>query len=368
MDVLNISDFTDASADSNSMGIVSLDEISLLDGELLFVDNRSSDTNNAESEELDEDGFVVDDRTSFTFMDENEEEEEEHHNQIAFAFDDSSIMEESTILELASSFPDNLCQSLDNLSESLESASCTESFMSGSYGGLPEIIGSTAPPFRLPFSRRLHNHTKLSTFSTTTQQSKRSLPHGEEQEQSAPYAQLCFDRKRKSLVSMLEVDIVSGRRRHHSRLPMDAPDTDDFPWLHQDTTNKVLTGDELLTEDKSETTGSTISQKMSFSSSSSDGSSRDENDTENDSEPIILSGWMIHVEEMSEEEADIYWLLNDGNDVWVKVDDGCAKALQKMWTSCSRWKIKRSKLFHQPSMNDDEEDRHNKKRLCYSVL
>ena len=370
MDLLNLSDFTDAPASSNSAEIVSLGEISLLDHELHLIDNMSSFMNDSEYQESNEDVFVTDRGTSFISMDENEEEEEENHNQIALVFDDSSMMEESLIFDLASSFPDNLGQSF-------ESFSAAESFMSGSSGEFPEVSESTTSPFRLPFSHCLHSRKESSIFSARTHHSERSIQRDEEQEKgsSAPYAQLCFDRKRKSLVSMLEIDIVNGRRRHHSRLPLDSPNTDDFPWLRQDTATKLLTSPP---GDESETTDSTISQKMSFSSSSSDGSFQDENEEEEDSEPIILSGWMIHHEEMSEEEADIYWLLNDGNDVWVKVDDGCGKALKKIWTSCSHWKPKRSilfhqpsnrsVLFHQPSRNEQAEDHHNKKRLCYSVL
>ena len=85
-------------------------------------------------------------------------------------------------------------------------------------------------------------------------------------------------------------------------------------------------------------------------------------DEEPDREPIILSGWMMDADSMSDEEADIYWLLNDGKDVWVKIDDGCAKAMRKMFFGT--WKLKRS-----PSGRTGSPDRaREEKRLRYSML
>ena len=77
---------------------------------------------------------------------------------------------------------------------------------------------------------------------------------------------------------------------------------------------------------------------------------------------------------MSDEEADIYWLLNDGKDVWVKLDDGCAKALRKMWSSCSQWKVKRyrassvSHRHHYGQEPGSPDPAREEKRFRYSIL
>lgn len=354
MDVLNISNFTNDSASIDSAGLVSLDTISFLHHGVIAEGDLSIDIKEIDAFKVDENEFAIEDDATAIGMDENEEEEE-NMNQIAFTTDDSCIMEESLVFGLASSFPVNLNDDsfeLASAAESMMSASCEE--YDASFDDKPGLCSR-------PFSENLSSNEEQRIDPTTTV----SIEGEEQGEQgsTSPYAQLCFDRKHKSVVAMLEIDIVNGRRKRRSRLPLDAPDTSDFPWLHPDTTNKVVTsepGDDSMTADSS------ISQKESSSTSSNGSASSEDEDEE--CEPIILSGWMIHVEEMSEEEADIYWLLNDGNDVWLKVDDGCAKALKKMWTSCSRWKLKRSTQFHTASLTNGDEDPQREKRFRYSML
>ena len=361
MDVLNISDFTDDLASNNSEGLVSLDTVSVLSQDFLTGANVSVDTKDAPFLKESDGKFESENGIPVVVMDENEEEEEQI-NQIAFTTDDSSsIMEESLVLGLASSFPANLNE------ESFQSAAATESMMSDSYGERAAALDLSPGFCHHPFSHHLKSHTESLPYGTTTDtMSRTSNDEGEGDQGSNPYAQLCFLRETKDIIAMLEFEIVNGQRKRRSRLPLDTPNTDDefeFPWLHQDTATKTLAsvpGDDSMTVDCS------ISQE-DLSSSSSNVSTSGEHE-EAESEPVILSGWMIHVEEMSEEEADIYWLLNDGNDVWVKVDDGCAKALKKMWTSCSRWKLKRSTIFHQAPMTDDDVGPQGEKRFRYSMM
>lgn len=176
-------------------------------------------------------------------------------------------------------------------------------------------------------------------------------------EGTTPYAQLCMDLDQRTLVTMLEVDVLEpkrdgvGERRRRSRLRLDAFN-DDFPWLNQDSSQKNRSFDKM--ETKSDGTSD------SSVSGNDDGGK----------EPIILSGWMMYDEEMSmsDEEADVHWLLNDGKDVWVKIDDGCAKVLKTVWTSCSQWKLKRIKLIPNRSMNDETPDARDEKRFRFHAL
>ena len=181
---------------------------------------------------------------------------------------------------------------------------------------------------------------------------------------SSPYAQLCFDPNQKTLVTMLEIDVVNGRKKRHSRLPLDAPSPEDyFPWLHRNDEE----GDDIpgLTSSSWSFSCSSGSSCISGLTESKDdpGTTTDRNDGYN--EPIILSGWMMDTDSMSDEEADIYWLLHEGEDVWVKIDDGCAKALRKMLSCCGHWKIKRSSTPPQPQ---DTQDAREEKRFRYSIL
>ncbi|CAB9504266.1 expressed unknown protein [Seminavis robusta] len=178
---------------------------------------------------------------------------------------------------------------------------------------------------------------------------------------SSPYAQLCWDPNQKGLVTMLEIDIINGRRKSHSRLPLDAPSPEDFfPWLHpQDGLSPSWTS----TGHHSKSTISSLSGDHHTAEGKENGSDEDDEEEEDGCEPIILSGWMMDPDAMSDEESDIYWLLNDGKDVWVKIDDGCAKALRKFWKSYAQWKLKRS-TPQQPGSPDAREE----KRLRYSML
>lgn len=185
-------------------------------------------------------------------------------------------------------------------------------------------------------------------------------------QRSSPYAQLCFDPNRKTLVTMLEIDIINGRNdRRHSRLPLDAPSLEDyFPWLHNSNHSKV--------EDESIPGLPSSSWSVSCGDTTvSDMTMTKDNTTPDDlphgyGEPIILSGWMMDADAMSDEEADIYWLLNDGKDVWVQIDKGCAKAFRKMFSCCGTWRLKRSA----PSSSQQEcaPDARGEAHLRYSVL
>lgn len=203
------------------------------------------------------------------------------------------------------------------------------------------------------------------------------------QQPRTPYAQLCFCPKTKTVVTCLEIDIIRGRRKHHSRLPLDSPWPEQFPWLHQDSSSDHRVESDGMTElppplfSSGSYTSSNACSKSTVSSMSDDQLHGHGNDTDSHhedlGEPIILSGWMMDHECMSDEEADIYWLLNDGKDVWVKLDDGCAKALRKMWTSCSQWKLKRYRYtaqrhHHQPQEQPESPDARDEKRFRYSML
>ena len=325
MDVLNISNMTDASASSNSMtSSASLDAVSFSDREL-----EDTDTNRDGS-------FAANCSNDTTPMMEADDGDKQ-------LWDDSFMDETSSLIFDLASFPTNRT----TVSES--SASTSASWMSSSYATPPEIIHMR------PRSSSSRDRRQSSFTSSTNKHHNMGMnDDGHHQQQgSSPYAQLCKVPNQRTLVTMLEIDIVSGRRKHHSRLPLDAPNT----------------------EEVMQSTPSLGSSSKSSTSSCSDGKhssdSHDDDDEEEEDagEPIILSGWMLHEEEMTDEEADIYWLLNDGNDVWVKVDDGCAKALKKMWTSCSRWKLKRSTLLpNQPHLEDETPDARDEKRFRYSML
>lgn len=230
------------------------------------------------------------------------------------------------------------------------------------------------PPLVLEVSSYTTNSTASSTSSSfvtppevvevkcrrTRQRRKKTL--------QSSYAQLCFDPDRKTLVTMLEIDIVSGRKTRHSRLPLDAPSLEDyFPWLHNDKKEeKDPDGIPGLTSSFSCSSG-TSSVISGLTETKLDPiaavPAHDGQDAYN--EPIVLSGWMMDTDSMSDEEADIYWLLHDGEDVWVKMDDGCSKAVRKMFSCCGQWKLKRSSSPSQPQGTPDARE---EKRFRYSTL
>jgi hypothetical protein len=215
-----------------------------------------------------------------------------------------------------------------------------------------------ASPPELVEIRRLstQSNRRLATYSGVTK-SDRHLS-------SSPYAQLCWDPNKKGLVTMLEIDMMHGRRKSHSRLPLDAPSLEDyFPWLHCGNGG----ASELSSSSWSWESGHGTSTVSSLTGPEQQGDLMIVEDTTSDDEyrePIILSGWMIDQIAMTDEEADIYWLLNDGNDVWVKVDDGCAKALRKLW--------KKSYGQPKPTRNTNpipgSTDAREEKRQRYSML
>lgn len=184
--------------------------------------------------------------------------------------------------------------------------------------------------------------------------SYRRRSNNTESNHSSPYAQLCFDPNQKTLVTMLEIDIVSGRRKHVSRLPLDGPTHEDFPWLHPAGVSALSSSSCSLNES---------------AVSSLSGEERNHGNTDQQEgygEPIILSGWMMDHDSMNDEEADIYWLLNDGKDVWVKLDDGCGKVIKKIWMSCSQWRLKRITPCSQ--QQPESPNARDEKRLRYSTL
>lgn len=169
---------------------------------------------------------------------------------------------------------------------------------------------------------------------------------------SGPFAQLCFDPQQKTLCTMLEFNATKGSNRPQAtRVRIDSSSPEDFPWLHQ--TN-------------------------ASSSSSSSGASCPsfQMNNEQHSEPIVLSGWSWMMDEglLNGSDTDVFWLLNDNSDVWVKADEaGCGRALKKMLTSCNQWTPPRllqnqssqAQYHHQPSSSSVSRD---EKTYRYSVL
>lgn len=196
---------------------------------------------------------------------------------------------------------------------------------------LPPDIISVKPPRRYCHHRRCqHSGNRSRTM---------------EDPKSSPYAQLCFDPQQKTLVTMLETNGINGKIRR-PRLPLDMPTPDDFPWLHEPSSSWT-------------------------SSSSPEGVKHSKSLTREDyCEPIVLSGpWMLE-DSMTNDEADIYWLLRDTEDVWVTFDDGCGKVFKKVWTCCinGQWKLKRAPFRNQTWSPDSRTDAREEKRFRYSVL
>lgn len=184
-----------------------------------------------------------------------------------------------------------------------------------------------------------------------SQQSISSLTVGPK---SSRYAQLCVDPSKKTLVTMLEINASRNERTRRIRLPLDLPTPEDFPWLHP-TSASISSG--------SNNTASSLSGDGRVDSNTNKSAGR-----EGYCEPIVLSGPWLLQDSMTDEEADIYWLLREGEDVWVNVDDGCGKVIKKVWTSCintGQWKLK-SETLHQSSGSSSEA--REEKRFRYSIL
>jgi hypothetical protein len=220
------------------------------------------------------------------------------------------------------------------------------------------ITSSLASPPKLVEIRRhpTQSHRRFASFSGVTNSDSHSS--------SSPYAQLCWDPNKKGLVTMLEIDTMNGKRKSRSRLPLDAPSLEDyFPWLHQRNGGVA----DLSSSSWSWESGHSKSSFSTLTVPEHQGDLTVVEDTSNDNdycEPIILCGWMIDHIAMTDQEADIYWLLNDGKDVWVEIDDGCAKALRKLWKKSYGQRKMNRNAFQRPGSTDAQEE----KRQRYSVL
>lgn len=176
---------------------------------------------------------------------------------------------------------------------------------------------------------------------------------------SSPYAQLCFDPGHKTLITMLENHTSKNGKKRPPRLPLDGPTPEDFPWLRQPSPS--------LTSAVSNSSGSN-----STVSSLSGGRQQRHSYQQTYCEPIVLCGpWMLEGS-LSDEEADIYWLLHEGEDVWVNLDEGCIRALKKAFTSCGQWKLLKRGLWHydhqQNSATCSDNQGREEQRCRYSVL